>query len=231
MNTNRENYEECIKKCRELMNELWNQIEVMLIYDMEFRALRAVVLEDPGSAIYNNILSELITIGYLNSMPLMVRRLIDDSSESVISLPRLIKEMSKNLELLSRNLPGGCLPERVVAKLKSWLKTKEVKKTKVWANKAVAHLEDSTNHSKIELTLEHVEKAQRQIVRVAQGITYILGEKMRNLLVRPHYPVQGLEMLFSDPEAKDHVADLMRKIAKDRDQWIVGVIEELTTDC
>ncbi|QSR87655.1 hypothetical protein EM20IM_04880 [Candidatus Methylacidiphilum infernorum] len=248
MNTEHANYIEDIKEWREWMKNLWSQIDQMLFYDLEFQVILAVAKADRESALYCPVISELIITGYRNFLPLIIRRLTDRRKD-VISLPRLIDELRKKKNLLTKISPNGCEPEQVIEKLDQWLNTEEIKKTREWTNKFVAHLADPTkepkNYDELELDQEivpgqeTVQKAQRQIVRVAQGITYILNETMhmnepmRSVLVPvPQYDLfHRFEMFFPNTDAgeqaKEKAWKLWKQMTDERDQWPAGIIEEL----
>ncbi|ACD84346.1 AbiU2 domain-containing protein [Candidatus Methylacidiphilum infernorum] len=246
MNTEHANYIEDIKEWREWMKNLWSQIDRMLEYDMEFQVILAVAKADRESALYCPVISNLIEIGYCSFLPLIVRRLTDRSKD-VISLPRLIDELRKKKNLLTKISPSGCEPERVIKRLDEWLDTEEIKKTREWTNKFIAHLADPTNdptkkpknYDEFKLDQETVKQAQRQIVRVAQGITYIvnemlrMNEPMRSVLVPvPQYDLfHRFDMFFPNTDAgkqaKEKAWKLWKQMTDERDQWPAGVIEEL----
>jgi hypothetical protein len=71
----------------------------MIIADMTFRTLRAAAEVDGGSALHSPIIMRGIVQGYLATQCLFIRRLVDNKN---ISLRRLLKDIKKNLHLITR---------------------------------------------------------------------------------------------------------------------------------
>ena len=75
----------------------------MLLSEMSFRVIREEVTHDPASMVNIPLVAHLLSSGYLSSQILATRRLLDGRSD-VISLRRLIDDIRKNRDLISREI-------------------------------------------------------------------------------------------------------------------------------
>ena len=93
---------------------IWNQINGLVWQDAVFRALnecRRLTSKDAPTAANNGMLAGFVDHGYVATQVLGISRLIDPRSD-VISLSRLVKDLSRNRKLLTREnyLTIGDLP-------------------------------------------------------------------------------------------------------------------------
>jgi hypothetical protein len=81
---------------------IWQVLSTMMWRDVVFRTIAAVANSDPESGLHNPLLTEALLSGYFSTQVLAIRRLMDNASKHVISLPRLLKDLRRNLKLFTR---------------------------------------------------------------------------------------------------------------------------------
>jgi len=130
--------------------------------------------------------------------------------------------------------PDDRIPRRLITKLDGWLDTEEINAVKEWSNARIAHALDLTGRSvdpaELTPTAKTVATAQRQIVRTAEAISaYLLGGSVHGAIipVLQYSQFHRFEMLLRNPEAMKKAQKRWGEMAEERDQWTVGVIEEL----
>jgi hypothetical protein len=84
-------------------NSLQDQWFAMLLSEMSFRVVRDEVAKDPASIVNIPLVANLLTSGYFSSQVLATRRLLDGRPD-VISLRRLIDDIRKNRNLITREI-------------------------------------------------------------------------------------------------------------------------------
>lgn len=84
-------------------NSLQDQWFAMLLSEMSFRVVREEVAKDPASILNIPLVAHLLSSGYFSSQVLATRRLLDGRPD-VISLRRLIDDIHKNRELITREI-------------------------------------------------------------------------------------------------------------------------------
>lgn len=75
----------------------------MLLSEMSFRVVRDEVAQDPTSTLNIPLIAHLMSSGYFSSQVLATRRLLDGRPD-VISLRRLIDDIRKNRNLITREI-------------------------------------------------------------------------------------------------------------------------------
>lgn len=75
----------------------------MLLSEMSFRVVREEVTKDPASMLNIPLVAHLLSSGYFSSQVLATRRLLDDRPD-VVSLRRLIDDIRKNRNLITREI-------------------------------------------------------------------------------------------------------------------------------
>jgi hypothetical protein len=81
---------------------IWQVLSTMVWRDVVFRTIAEVANSDPESGLHNPLITEALLSGYFSTQVLAIRRLMDNASKHVISLPRLLKDLRRNLKLLTR---------------------------------------------------------------------------------------------------------------------------------
>jgi hypothetical protein len=81
---------------------IWQVLSTMVWRDVAFRTVAEVANSDPESGLHNPLLTEALLSGYFSTQVLAIRRLMDNASKHVISLPRLLKDLHRNLKLFTR---------------------------------------------------------------------------------------------------------------------------------
>jgi hypothetical protein len=81
---------------------IWQVLSTMVWRDVVFRTIAEVANADPESGLHNPLLTEALLSGYFSTQVLAIRRLMDNASNHVISLPRLLKDLRRNLKLFTR---------------------------------------------------------------------------------------------------------------------------------
>jgi len=84
-------------------NSLQDQWFAMLLSEMSFRVVREEVAKDPASMLNIPLVAHLLSSGYFSSQVLATRRLLD-GRQDVISLRRLIDDICKNRNLITREI-------------------------------------------------------------------------------------------------------------------------------
>jgi len=124
----------------------------------------------------------------------------------------------------------------LMKKLDDWLSDKDIKSIVDWSNKLVAHAADQERNQHLDFgslrpTMAMVASAQRRLVRTAEVISaYILRGPIHGALV-PVFQYSQFAKLESAMSNKNAIKIAQRRwgeLAKDRDQWTSGVLEELT---
>jgi hypothetical protein len=70
--------------------------------DVVFRTIAELANSHPQSGLHNSLITEALLSGYFATQVLAIRRLMDSANKDVISLPRLLKDVRRNLKLLTR---------------------------------------------------------------------------------------------------------------------------------
>jgi hypothetical protein len=81
---------------------IWQVLSTMVWRDVVFRTIAEVANSDQESGLHNPLLTEALLSGYFSTQVLAIRRLMDNASKHVISLPRLLKDLRRNLKLFTR---------------------------------------------------------------------------------------------------------------------------------
>ncbi len=84
-------------------NSLQDQWFAMLLSEMSFRVVRDEGAQDPASIVNIPLVAHLLSSGYFSSQVLATRRLLDGRPD-VISLRRLIDDIRKNRNLITREI-------------------------------------------------------------------------------------------------------------------------------
>ena len=66
------------------------------------RTIAEIANSNPQSGLHNPLLTEALLSGYFATQVLAIRRLMDNANKDVISLPRLLKDIHRNLKLFTR---------------------------------------------------------------------------------------------------------------------------------
>jgi hypothetical protein len=74
----------------------------MVWRDVVFRTIAEIANSNPQSGLHNPLLTEALLSGYFATQVLAIRRLMDNANKDVISLPRLLKDIRRNLKLFTR---------------------------------------------------------------------------------------------------------------------------------
>jgi hypothetical protein len=81
---------------------IWQVLYTMVWRDVVFRTIAELANSNPQSGLHNSLISEALLSGYFATQVLAIRRLMDSANKDVISLPRLLKDIRRNLKLLTR---------------------------------------------------------------------------------------------------------------------------------
>ena len=81
---------------------IWQVLSTMVWRDVVFRTIADVANSDQQSALHNPLLTEALLSGYFSTQVLAIRRLMDDTSKPVISLPGLLRDLRRSLKILTR---------------------------------------------------------------------------------------------------------------------------------
>jgi hypothetical protein len=84
-------------------NSLQDQWFAMLLSEMSFRVVWEEVAKDPASMLNMPLVAHLLSSGYFSSQVLATRRLLDGRPD-VVSLRRLIDDIRKNRNLITREI-------------------------------------------------------------------------------------------------------------------------------
>jgi hypothetical protein len=128
------------------------------------------------------------------------------------------------------------IPKALFKRLSKWLSDSEIKSVVDWSNKLVAHAADQERNQRLDFaslrpTMGTVASAQRRLVRTAEVISaYILRGPIHGSLVPVFQYSQfaKLEVAMYDKQAVKIAHRRWGELAKERDQWTSGVLEELT---
>jgi hypothetical protein len=86
---------------------IWQVLSTMVWRDVVFRTIAEIANANPQSGLHNPLLTEALLSGYFATQVLAIRRLMDNANKDVISLPRLLKDIRRNLKLFTReNIVG-----------------------------------------------------------------------------------------------------------------------------
>ena len=80
---------------------IWQTVHGLIWSDVSFRAVARIAQSDLDSPIHNPLLTEMLVSGYFATQILGIRRVMDRSSDS-ISLVKLLQELSKHIDLFTR---------------------------------------------------------------------------------------------------------------------------------
>jgi hypothetical protein len=81
---------------------IWQVLSTMVWRDVVFRTIAEIANSNPQSGFHNPLLTEALLSGYFATQVLAIRRLMDNANKDVISLPRLLKDIRRNLKLFTR---------------------------------------------------------------------------------------------------------------------------------
>ncbi len=81
---------------------IWQVLSTMVWRDVVFRTIAEVANSNADSGLHNSLLTEALLSGYFATQVLAIRRLMDKTNADVLSFPRLLKDMRRNLKLLTR---------------------------------------------------------------------------------------------------------------------------------
>jgi len=81
---------------------IWQVLSTMVWRDVVFRTIAEIANSNPLSGFHNPLLSEALLSGYFATQVLAIRRLMDNANKEVISLPRLLKDIRRNLKICTR---------------------------------------------------------------------------------------------------------------------------------
>jgi len=128
------------------------------------------------------------------------------------------------------------ISDKLLKKLIEWLTDHDIKAVVDWSNNLVAHAADQQRNQRLDFallrpTMATVATAQRKLVRVAELISaYILRGPIHGALIPvfQYNQYANLEIAMRDPEAITVAQRRWGELARERDQWTSGVLEELT---
>ena len=128
------------------------------------------------------------------------------------------------------------IPEALFKRLTEWLSDSDIEAVVDWSNNLVAHAADQERNQRLDLaslrpTMGTVASAQRRLVRTAEVISAdILHGPIHGSLVPVFQYSQfvKLDRAMHDKKAVKVAHQRWSELAKDRDQWTSGVLEELT---
>ncbi|QXX74424.1 hypothetical protein [Methylovirgula sp. HY1] len=73
----------------------------MIWSDVSFRTISHMAMNNPKSALHNQLMTEALIHGHVSTQVLAIRRLMDKGT-GVISLPRLLDDVKKNAKIITR---------------------------------------------------------------------------------------------------------------------------------
>jgi hypothetical protein len=81
---------------------IWQTLSGLVWHDISFRTIARLAETNPQSGLHNPLLVDALITGHFAQQILAVRRLMDRKSGDVVSLPRLIKDIRRNISLFTR---------------------------------------------------------------------------------------------------------------------------------
>ena len=81
---------------------VWQVLSSMVWSDVSLKSLTHFAIDDENSALNNSLLAEALLSGHVAIQVLAIRRLMDDRSADIISVRRLVKDLRRNFQLLTR---------------------------------------------------------------------------------------------------------------------------------
>jgi hypothetical protein len=81
---------------------IWTELSSMVWVDVSFKILTHLALSSEDSALNNQLLAESLLNGNVATQVLSIRRLVDRRNDDIISLWRLVKDIDKNFNLITR---------------------------------------------------------------------------------------------------------------------------------
>jgi hypothetical protein len=81
---------------------IWDVLSTMVWRDVSFRCIAELANSNPDSGLHNSLLTESLLTGYFATQVLAIRRLMDDANRDVISFPRILKDIRRNLQRFTR---------------------------------------------------------------------------------------------------------------------------------
>jgi hypothetical protein len=128
------------------------------------------------------------------------------------------------------------IPQTLFKRLTEWLCVSEIKSVVDWSNKLVTHAADQElnqclDFTSLRPTMGTVASAQQRLVRTAEVISaHILHGSIHGSLVPifQYSQFAKLEVAMCDKQAVQAAHRRWSELAKERDQWTSGVLEELT---
>jgi hypothetical protein len=180
---------------------IWDVLSTMVWRDVSFRCIAELANSNPDSGLHNSLLTESLLTGYFATQVLAIRRLMDDANRDVISFPRILKDIRRNLQRFTRENVVGFdglpydyqgaqqrvmvrherrrddrLPKAVIDKLKGWLKDSQADEIVIWSHNLLAHAAGPTapNRSVIAAagpTADKITNCIKVFVKVAEALT------------------------------------------------------------
>lgn len=128
------------------------------------------------------------------------------------------------------------IPKTLFKRLSEWLSDSDIKAVVDWSNNLIAHAADQQYNQRLDFaslppTMGTVASAQRRLVRAAEVISaHILRGPIHGSLIPVFQYSQfaKLEVAMHDKQAVEVAYRRWSELAKERDQWTSGVLEELT---
>lgn len=130
--------------------------------------------------------------------------------------------------------PEDRVRKRVIKTLRAWLETPEIKQLRQWSHTAIAHAaadaSEKGKYSALAPNFRVIEAAQKQIVRTAEATwVTLLNGPMHGAIV-PVLQYSQFRLFENVVGGMDVVRTAQEKwgeLARDRDSWTDGVLEEL----
>jgi hypothetical protein len=81
---------------------IWQVLSAMVWKDVSFRVLAQFAINNENSGLHNSLLTEALLDGHVATQVLAIRRLMDSRNTDIISLRRLVKDLKRHFQLLTR---------------------------------------------------------------------------------------------------------------------------------
>jgi hypothetical protein len=81
---------------------IWQVPSAMVWKDVSFRVLAQFAINNENSGLHNSLLTEALLDGHVATQVLAIRRLMDSRNTDIISLRRLVKDLKRHFQLLTR---------------------------------------------------------------------------------------------------------------------------------
>ena len=127
------------------------------------------------------------------------------------------------------------IPDRVIARIESWLRIDEIDEVVDWSHKFLAHAADFQRNpidlNAISPTMNKIEAAQKAIVRTAEAVSAYILRMPSQMDVVPVYQFSKFWRFeqFASSETVIEAQKFWSSLEDDRNTWTQGVYEALIT--